>query len=287
MKTGIHSTPAPKISGEVRTGEWLTVDPGTWGPDGVELSYQWFRGDHAVSSGTTTRYKVSTADLGKKLSVTVTGRKKSLTTVSKTSEPTAAAKATPVLDASAAGDKGKAVVTLIVTAPTVPMPTGFGTVSEGSKTLKTLDLAIGRPGRATLRVTLSKGTHTLTVSYSGSETVAPGVDHRQGEGQLVGSSDACRRASSRSAADGVSSSSPEASSSMLRVADWSGNAGAGVSNPMLRHGTARVGPKGCGSGGASGTESCDSRCTETGAMTSAFGPGHAAMGLRAGAVPDR
>ncbi|WP_423847997.1 CHAP domain-containing protein [Aeromicrobium sp.] len=174
VKTGIHSTPAPKISGEVRTGEWLMVDPGTWGPDGVELSYQWFRGDHAVSSGTNTRYKVSTADLGKKLSVTVTGRKKSLTTVSKTSEPTAAAKATPVLDASAAGDKGKAVVTLIVTAPTVPVPTGFGTVSEGSKTLKTLDLAIGRPGRATLRVTLSKGTHTLTVSYSGSETVAPG-----------------------------------------------------------------------------------------------------------------
>ena len=40
--------------------------------------------------------------------------------------------------------------------------------------LKTLDLAIGRPGRATLRVKLAKGTHTLTVSYSGSATVAAG-----------------------------------------------------------------------------------------------------------------
>jgi hypothetical protein len=73
------------------------------------------------------------------------------------------------------GDRGKAVVILIVTAPGVATPTGLGAVSEGSKELKKLDLAIGRPGRATLRVkNLSKGTHTLTVSYSGSATVAPG-----------------------------------------------------------------------------------------------------------------
>ena len=173
VKRGIRSV-TPTISGEVRTGQWLTAEPGTWGPDGVELIYQWFRGDHAVSTGTKTRYKVSTADLGKPLTVKVTGRKKSFPTVSKTSEPTAKAKASPTLEAAAQGDKGKAVVTVIVTAPKVGTPTGSATVSEGSKKLKTLDLAIGRPGRATLRVKLAKGTHTLTVSYSGSATVAAG-----------------------------------------------------------------------------------------------------------------
>ena len=175
VKRGISSPAAPTISGEVRTGQWLTGDPGEWGPDGVALSYQWFRGDHAVSTGTTTRYKVSSADLGKRLTFTVTARKKSMTTVKKSSAPTEEARLSPTLDASAVGDRGKAVVTLIVTARGVPTPTGFGAVSEGSKELKRLDLAIGRDGRATLRVkNLSRGTHTLTVSYSGSETVAPG-----------------------------------------------------------------------------------------------------------------
>ena len=175
VKRGINSAAPPTISGEVRTGQWLTADPGQWGPAGVELSFQWFRGNHAVSTGTKTRYKVSTADLGKRLTFTVTARKKSMTTVTKSSAPTEAARLSPTLDASAVGDRGKAVVTLIVTAPGVPTPTGFGAVSEGSKELKKLDLAIGRPGRATLRVrNLSRGTHTLTVSYSGSEMVAPG-----------------------------------------------------------------------------------------------------------------
>ena len=174
VKRAIHSSGLPTISGEARTGQWLTADPGTWGPEGVELSYQWFRGDHAVSSGTTPRYKVSSADLGQQLTVRVTGRMTSLTTVKKTSEPTAAAKVTPTLDVSTRFEKGKTVVSLIVTAPGAGTPTGFGSVAEGTKVLKTLDLAIGRPGRATLRVKLTKGTHTLTVSYGGSATVASG-----------------------------------------------------------------------------------------------------------------
>jgi hypothetical protein len=168
----------PTISGDVRTGEWLTADPGVWGPDGVTLSYQWFRGDHPVSTGTRTRYKVSTADLGKPLTFTVTAQKKGYATVQSSSEPTAAAKATPTLDtkATAGPGRGRAVVEVIVAAPANPVPSGTATVSKGTKDLKTLDLAIGRDGRATLRVRLPKGTHTLTVSYSGSSTVAPGSE---------------------------------------------------------------------------------------------------------------
>ena len=171
---GIHSTGLPTISGEARTGQWLTADPGTWGPDGVALTYRWFRGGQALSTATTSRYKVTTADLGQQLSVRVTGRKQSFTTVKKMSEPTEAAKVTPALDVSVKFETGRAVVTLIVTAPGAGTPTGFASVAEGTKVLKTLDLAIGRPGRATLRFKLAKGTHTLTVSYSGSDTVAAG-----------------------------------------------------------------------------------------------------------------
>jgi surface antigen len=172
VKRGIHSSGLPTIAGEARTGQWLTADPAEWGPDGVELSYQWFRGGKSVSGGTTPRYKVTSADVGQQLMVQVTGRKTSLATVKKMSEPTDPAKVTPTLDATAKLEKGKPVVTLIVAAPGVGTPTGFGSVAEGTKVLKKLDLAIGRPGRATLRFTLAKGTHTLTVSYSGSKTIA-------------------------------------------------------------------------------------------------------------------
>lgn len=170
----IRNTAAPTITGEVRTGEWLTADPGTWGPEGVGLTYQWFRGDQPVSTGTTTRYKVTEADLGQQLTFTVTARKSSFATVKASSERTEKAKASPTLKTSVTTSKGKAVVTVIVTAPGMPTPTGSASVAEGGKTLKTLDLAIGRPGRATLRLNLAKGTHTLVVSYSGSPTVAAG-----------------------------------------------------------------------------------------------------------------
>jgi hypothetical protein len=55
-----------------------------------------------------------------------------------------------------------------------PTPTGHASVYKGTKRLKRNDLALGRPGRATLRITLPRGTHILTVSYGGSDLVAPG-----------------------------------------------------------------------------------------------------------------
>jgi hypothetical protein len=70
--------------------------------------------------------------------------------------------------------RGKAVLGVVVSVSNAPTPTGHVTVHEGTRKLKRNDLALGRPGRATLRLTLAKGTHTLTVWYGGSDLVAPG-----------------------------------------------------------------------------------------------------------------
>ena len=126
-----------------------------------------------VSTGSTT-YKVRNADLGRQLTFRVTGAKKSLTTVSKTSEPTETVRATSTLTVTSEAGRGKAVLGVVVSVSNAPMSTGHVTVREGAKQLKRNDLAVGRPGRATLRLTLSKGTHTLVVSYEGSELAAPG-----------------------------------------------------------------------------------------------------------------
>ncbi len=125
-----------------------------------------------VSTGSTA-YKVRNADLGRQLTFRVTGVKKSLTTVSKTSEPTETVRATSTVVVTTEAGRGTAVLGVVVTVSNAPMPTGHVTVHEGTKRLKTNDLAVGRPGRATLRLTLGKGTHTLTVSYGGGELAAP------------------------------------------------------------------------------------------------------------------
>ena len=127
-----------------------------------------------VSTGSTS-YKVRNADLGRQLRFKVIGSKKSLTTVSKASEPTETVRATSTLVVSTEAGRGKAVLGVVVSVSNAPTPTGYVTVREGTKKLKTNDLAAGRPGRATLRLTLTKGTHTLIVSYGGSPLAAPGT----------------------------------------------------------------------------------------------------------------
>ena len=126
-----------------------------------------------MASGTTS-YKVRNTDLGHQLTFKVTGSKKSLATVSKTSAPTETVRATSTLLLETETSPGKAVIGVIVSVSNAPTPTGHASVFKGTKRLKRNDLAVGRPGRATLRLALPRGTHTLTVSYGGSDLVAPG-----------------------------------------------------------------------------------------------------------------
>ena len=165
----------PTVSGDAKRGRTLTGDPGVWGPSGVALTYEWLRDDGVVVASGSTSYKVRNADLGQQLTFRVTGAKKSLTTVSKTSEPTETVRATSTLVVTTEAGRGTAVLGVVVSVSNAPTPTGHVTVREGTKKLKTNDLAVGRPGRATLRLTLPKGTHTLTVSYGGSALAAPGT----------------------------------------------------------------------------------------------------------------
>lgn len=169
---GAVQSSTPTVSGAAKRGRTLTGDPGTWGPTGVALTYEWLRGEVVVASGTTS-YKVRNTDLGHQLTFRVTGAKKSLQTVSKTSEPTETVRATSTLVMETETGPGKAVLGVIVSVSNAPTPTGFASVHEGTKRLKRNDLALGRPGRATLRLTLPRGTHTLTVSYGGSDLHAP------------------------------------------------------------------------------------------------------------------
>ncbi|MDN4474050.1 leucine-rich repeat domain-containing protein [Demequina zhanjiangensis] len=79
------STTGPTISGNHDVGATLKAKAAAWGPGTVALSYQWRRDGVAIPGATSTSYKVTSADAGHSLSVTVTGRRSGYTTQSRTS----------------------------------------------------------------------------------------------------------------------------------------------------------------------------------------------------------
>jgi hypothetical protein len=48
----IVTTAAPRIEGTPTVGKKLTAKPGSWGPKGVKLSYQWYRAGKKIKKAT-------------------------------------------------------------------------------------------------------------------------------------------------------------------------------------------------------------------------------------------
>jgi hypothetical protein len=88
IKAGILVTTRPTIDATPVVDSPLTANPGVWGPVGVQLSYQWYRGGKKISKATQQVYTPGTSDLGRKLSVKVTGRLAGYNTVARISAPT-------------------------------------------------------------------------------------------------------------------------------------------------------------------------------------------------------
>ncbi|UYK41597.1 carboxypeptidase-like regulatory domain-containing protein [Microbacterium terricola] len=78
------AAPVPRIKGSAKAGNTLTAVHGTWRPTPT-FSYQWKRNGKAISGAKSKTYKARAADVGKKITVTVTGRKSGYTRTSRTS----------------------------------------------------------------------------------------------------------------------------------------------------------------------------------------------------------
>ncbi|MDQ1136955.1 hypothetical protein QE410_001754 [Microbacterium sp. SORGH_AS 1204] len=86
---GTLSGATPTITGTTKVGYTLTARAGTWAPAPVALSYQWSRNGVAISGATSSTYKLTSSDKGKRITVKVTGTKTGYTTLAKTSAATA------------------------------------------------------------------------------------------------------------------------------------------------------------------------------------------------------
>ncbi|MDJ0337213.1 YncE family protein [Cryobacterium sp. PH31-O1] len=79
------ASPIPKITGIAQAGRRLTASPGTWKPAPVTLTYHWMVDGATVRGATASVFIPSNAQVGKRVTVTVTGTKLGYQTVSKTS----------------------------------------------------------------------------------------------------------------------------------------------------------------------------------------------------------
>lgn len=92
--TAFSAAPVPTVLGSALLGRTLTASAGVWSPTPVSLAFQWNAGGVKIAGATAPTYVPVTADLGKRLTVTVTGTKQGYTTVAQTSLGTAAVKGT-------------------------------------------------------------------------------------------------------------------------------------------------------------------------------------------------
>ncbi|KGN32414.1 hypothetical protein N798_07485 [Knoellia flava TL1] len=89
----ILSVVTPTVTGGSKPGYVKTANAGSWGPSPVALSYRWSRVSATgvvtpIRGATNAKYRVSTADVGYRLTVTVTGTKTGYSTASRTSAST-------------------------------------------------------------------------------------------------------------------------------------------------------------------------------------------------------
>lgn len=76
------ATPTPTVTGEAQVGQSLTAKAGTWQPKPTTLAYQWFADGKQLSGATGSTLALTSALLGKSVSVRVTATRTGYATMS-------------------------------------------------------------------------------------------------------------------------------------------------------------------------------------------------------------
>lgn len=85
---GYASAPRPVIVGTAKVGRTLRVRTGTWRPQPQRVVVRWYRSGKLIRHATSTRYRLTKADRGKRITVKVTVSATTLQTLTKVSAVT-------------------------------------------------------------------------------------------------------------------------------------------------------------------------------------------------------
>ena len=161
------ATLKPRIEGSGAVGSILASQPPTWNLDGVTNSYQWLRNNSPIAGATEESYTLTTADLGKSISLRVTGSLPGYTDGVTTSDPItiSAGPAPTVVTPPTISGSGQVGTMLIATAPTWSTD-GVTTTNAWLRDGVKISNATG----ATYVVTLADVGHAIRLQVTGKKT---------------------------------------------------------------------------------------------------------------------
>lgn len=165
----LTKTPTPKISGTGKVGKTLTAKAGTWKPAKVKLAYQWLRDGEPIAKATKSKYKLTKADAGRRITVAVTGSKSGYESVTKISAAKSVAKVKATVSLSAPKKLAPGLpftATVKVKAP-VANPAGTVKLTVNGQTV-TADLTAENAGAITVDLPAfpKKGSYKVKASFT-------------------------------------------------------------------------------------------------------------------------
>lgn len=89
VRPGGLSATAVSIHGQPIVGSRLAADPGTWLPQGVRITYRWFRSGAPIRTAVGSEYLLTRADVGSRITVRISGHLDGYRDLAVVSAPTA------------------------------------------------------------------------------------------------------------------------------------------------------------------------------------------------------
>ena len=164
----VSLAPAPrttkvKVTGTARLGSRLKAGTVSWDVTGTRTTYQWLRNGKKIKGASSRSYRLTTKDVGKKISVRVTGTAPGHRPGSSTSAAKKVAKGKPKVTTKA--NRAASKLTVRVKVAGLPEPRGKLTVKIGKKTVKATLKAKHR-GKVTVRLPrLKPGRYKVSTTF--------------------------------------------------------------------------------------------------------------------------
>lgn len=163
----------PTITGKPLVGSRVSVQAGSYGPAATNARRQWLRDGVPISGATGVSYRLSSRDLGRRLSVRLTLKASGYASRTVTTARLPRAQAAPKMTiATAKPGAGTVTFTIRITANGA-VPTGRVTVRGGTGAARTVKLT---NGRATITMKRQPaGRQTYRITYRGTSSIASTV----------------------------------------------------------------------------------------------------------------
>ena len=158
------------VTGRNRTGDTLTVAPGTYEPADATVTYTWLRDGEPIHGATGTTYLLRPWDAGSRITVRVDLARNTYRSTSQVAGAEGRTLTKPRLKIVSAGGERRAVVVVRVAAPGASSPRGNITVSIGAR--KVTGKVVDGRFRAVVEG-LKPGWHKVRVRYTGTTIVLP------------------------------------------------------------------------------------------------------------------